>query len=58
MKKLITLLLLVYSGVLSAQNYKTINPNRELYYVDTITNIFAIKADSIEINGVDTDYYS
>ena len=58
MKKLITLFFLIYSSFLLAQNYKAINPNRALYFTDTMTNIFAIKIDSIDVVNNDTNYYS
>jgi len=48
----------MYSSILLAQNYKTINPNRALYFTDTMTNIFAIKIDSMDIVNNDTSYYS
>lgn len=58
MKQLVLISFLIVSTFASAQNYKTINLNRELYFVDTMTNIFAIKIDSIDVSNNDTNYYS
>jgi len=59
MRTLIHIILIFFLLItnLSAQNYRTVNPERTGFFIDENDYIISLRIDSVVVNGNDTIYY-